>query len=91
MMWRLRLQGVQIFLNFSPKWSSGDISIAILTVLWTSLISSPFLQLFLGKRFIGTEQIAMLNLSSTFRSVVSEQDHIYPNTLGKDKPNLLMP
>lgn len=76
---RLKLLGVQIFLNFSSKCSSGDISIA-LTVLWTSLLSSPFLQLFLGERFIATEEIAMLNLSSTFKSVVTEQDHIYPNT-----------
>lgn len=44
----------------------------------------PFLALpaviFLGERFIATQKIAMLNLSSAFKSVVTGQDHIYPNT-----------
>lgn len=48
------------------------------------------LQLFLGERFIAIEQIAMLNLSSAFESVVAKQGHIYTNTQGKDEPNLQM-
>lgn len=51
-----------------------------LAVLRASLRSSPLLQLFLVREIYSVEQIAMLNLSSAFESVIAEQSHIYTNT-----------